>query len=101
MRANLVAALLLPPAMAVAQPAPTSDAPTPTTETPTTTDTHCAVTIAHAPDDVREVVESWLRGESRCHGELEVRIVPTEGGLYLFARRPGGGSARRELGGRR
>jgi hypothetical protein len=46
----------------------------------------CTVNIAHAPDDVRTVVETWVRGESHCHGELEVRIVATDGGYYLFAR---------------
>jgi hypothetical protein len=46
----------------------------------------CAVNIARAPDDVREVVEGWLRNENHCRGDLEVRIVPTDGGLYLFAR---------------
>jgi len=45
----------------------------------------CRVTIARAPDDVREVVEGWVRAEPRCRGELEVRIVPTDGGLYLLA----------------
>jgi hypothetical protein len=46
----------------------------------------CNVTIVRAPDGVREVVEGWLRGEPRCTGTLEVRIVPTDGGYYLFAR---------------
>jgi hypothetical protein len=46
----------------------------------------CAINIAHAPDDVRSVVETWVRGETHCHGDLEVRIVPTDGGYYLFAR---------------
>ncbi|MBL0217170.1 MAG: hypothetical protein IPQ07_25255 [Myxococcales bacterium] len=46
----------------------------------------CTVTIARAPDDVREVVESWLRAEPPCTHTLEVRIVPSEGDLYLFVR---------------
>src|SRR5215470_2613557 len=46
----------------------------------------CNVTIVRAPDAVREVVESWVRAEPRCSGTLEVRIVPTDGGYYLFAR---------------
>src|SRR5690606_15193316 len=45
----------------------------------------CQVTIARAPDDVREVVEAWVRSEPQCSKALEVRIVPTEGGLYLLA----------------
>src|SRR5262245_60783497 len=46
----------------------------------------CHVSIVRAPDAVREVVEGWVRAEPRCTGELEVRIVPTDGGYYLFAR---------------
>jgi hypothetical protein len=46
----------------------------------------CNVTIVRAPDAVREVVEGWVRAEPRCTGTLEVRIVPTDGGYYLFAR---------------
>src|SRR5258705_9803430 len=46
----------------------------------------CNVSIVRAPDAVREVVEGWVRAEPRCSGELEVRIVPTDGGYYLFAR---------------
>ncbi|HEY5926543.1 MAG TPA: hypothetical protein VIV11_32875 [Kofleriaceae bacterium] len=46
----------------------------------------CQVNIARAPDDVRGVVESWVQAEPRCTISLEVRIVPTNGGLYLLAR---------------
>jgi hypothetical protein len=46
----------------------------------------CNVKIVRAPDAVREVVESWVRDEPRCSGTLEVRILPTDGGYYLFAR---------------
>jgi hypothetical protein len=46
----------------------------------------CALTIARAPDDVREVIERWVHAEPRCTTALEVRVVPTEGGLYLLAR---------------
>jgi hypothetical protein len=46
----------------------------------------CNVTIVRAPDGVREVVESWVRAEPRCMGTLEVRILATDGGYYLFAR---------------
>ena len=37
----------------------------------------CEVHVAHAPDDVRTVVESWVGKETRCGAPLEVRIVPT------------------------
>jgi hypothetical protein len=50
----------------------------------------CAVTIVRAPAEVREVVERWVHSEARCNTELEVRIVPTDGGLYIFARDPSG-----------
>ena len=46
----------------------------------------CQVNIARAPENVRGVVESWVQAEPRCTINLEVRIVPTEGGLYLLAR---------------
>jgi len=46
----------------------------------------CSVTIARAPDDVRNVVESWVRAEPSCTVKLEVRIIPTAGGFYLLAR---------------
>jgi hypothetical protein len=46
----------------------------------------CAVTIVRAPDDVRTVIESWVQAEPNCNVKLEVRVVPTEGGLYLLAR---------------
>jgi hypothetical protein len=45
----------------------------------------CQVTIARAPDEVRKVVEAWVRSEAQCSVALEVRIVPTEGGFYLLA----------------
>ena len=46
----------------------------------------CLVTIAYAPDDVRAEIETWVKAEPRCDRQLEVRVVPTEAGLYLFAR---------------
>jgi hypothetical protein len=46
----------------------------------------CSVSIARAPDDVRAEIERWVHAESRCTNALEVRVVPTDGGLYLFAR---------------
>jgi len=46
----------------------------------------CAVTIVVAPDDARREIEAWVRAEPRCERQLEVRVVPTEDGLYLSAR---------------
>lgn len=47
--------------------------------------TPCQVSIVRAPDGVREVIERWVRGEPRCTGTLEVRIVETADGLYVVA----------------
>ena len=38
----------------------------------------------HAPDDVRRVIESWVV-EPACVVPLEVRVMPTPGGLYVTA----------------
>jgi hypothetical protein len=46
----------------------------------------CSVEIPRAPDDVRIEIETWVRAEPRCSVELEIRVVPTEGGYYLLAR---------------
>lgn len=59
---------------------------TPAAAQPVTSPAACQVTIAYAPDEAREVIEDWLRGEASCSTTLEVRVVPTDGGLYLFAR---------------
>jgi len=45
----------------------------------------CEVAIVHAPAAVRDVVDRWVAGERDCAGPLEVRIVPTERGLYVVA----------------
>ena len=58
---------------------------------PVTQPQACAVSIARAPEDVRAVVEAWVRSEPQCNVALEVRIVPTEGGLYLLAQDERGG----------
>jgi hypothetical protein len=50
----------------------------------------CEVTVVRAPENVRIEIESWVRAEPRCSTALEVRVVPTEGGFYLFARDPSG-----------
>jgi hypothetical protein len=72
---NVIALAVLLAASPVAAQAPGSP------QSPT-----CTLTILRAPDDVRAVVEAWVRAEPRCTTALEVRIVPTEGGLYLLAR---------------
>ncbi|HEX5063056.1 MAG TPA: hypothetical protein VFV99_26960 [Kofleriaceae bacterium] len=53
---------------------------------PITRPTACGVTIAYASADVRIVVDAFVAQETTCNATLEVRIVPTDGGLYLFAR---------------
>ncbi len=53
---------------------------------PVTHPAHCEVTITRAPDDVRRVIESWVSAEPRCTATLEVRVVATDGGLYLLVR---------------
>lgn len=53
---------------------------------PVTRPDACRVTIAYAPEDVRAEIEAWVRAEPRCERELEVRVVPTDDGLYLQAR---------------
>lgn len=63
----------------------------PASAQPVTEPRACQVTIARAPDDVRQVVEAWVRSEAQCSVALEVRIVPTEGGLYLLAQDEHGG----------
>ena len=59
---------------------------TPAVAQPVTSPAACGATIAYAPDDARTVIEDWLRDEPACTSTLEVRVVPTDGGLYLFAR---------------
>ncbi len=50
----------------------------------------CEVSIPGAPDEVRDAIETWVSAEPRCATHLEIRVVPTEGGYYLFARDPMG-----------
>jgi hypothetical protein len=50
----------------------------------------CAVTIVRAPDDVRATVESWLANE-HCEVPLTVRIIPSDGQLYIYAQDDRGG----------
>jgi hypothetical protein len=46
----------------------------------------CTVTIVRAPDDVRREIEDWVHREVSCRISLDVRVIPTDGGLYLLAR---------------
>ena len=46
----------------------------------------CEVTIVRAPDAIRAEIEAAVRAESRCTTSLEVRVLETEGKIYLFAR---------------
>jgi len=46
----------------------------------------CEVRVMRAPDAIRERVEFWVAAERQCSRRLEVRIVPTDAGFYLFAR---------------
>jgi hypothetical protein len=47
----------------------------------------CDVRIVRAPEGVRAAVQHWLDGE-RCSVALEIRIIPTDGGLYVLSRDP-------------
>jgi hypothetical protein len=58
---------------------------TPAAAQPVTQPKACQVSIVRAPDEVRSVIEAWVSSEPQCSVALEVRIVPTEGGLYLLA----------------
>lgn len=53
---------------------------------PVTQPSACQVTISRAPDDVRDAIEAWVAAEPRCATTLDVRVVATDGGYYLFAR---------------
>jgi len=50
----------------------------------------CQVTFVRAPDDVRLAIERWVAAEPTCTGAIELRVIPTDGGLYLVAQRPDG-----------
>jgi hypothetical protein len=50
----------------------------------------CTVELLRVPDDVRPVIEEWVAAEARCAVKLSVRVIPTDGGLYLIATDPSG-----------
>ena len=45
----------------------------------------CTVTIVRAPEEVRPILEHWVRAEPSCNVSLDVRVVPTDGGYYILA----------------
>ncbi len=60
-------------------------AATPAAAEPVTSARTCTVELVRAPEDVRPVVEAWIASARRCSVALDVRIVPTPGGLYVLA----------------
>lgn len=46
----------------------------------------CAINIVRAPDGVRATIDGWIRAEPHCSVALEVRVIPTDHGLYVLAR---------------
>jgi hypothetical protein len=57
----------------------------------------CPVTVVRAPDEVRAIVDAWVRTEPRCGAALEVTIEVAEGGFVLTARDARGGRRVREV----
>src|SRR5688572_6204068 len=53
--------------------------------------TACQVDLEHVPADVSEAITSWVSAEPRCAVALSVRVVPTDGGLYVVATDANGG----------
>jgi hypothetical protein len=53
--------------------------------------TTCLVALTGAPDEVRAIVDAWLRAEPRCGAALDVTVTPVEGGYLLDARDARGG----------
>ncbi len=49
----------------------------------------CVIELIRAPAEVAEVVQQWVGAEPVCT-RLTVRIIPTEGGLYVLATAPDG-----------
>jgi hypothetical protein len=87
MRLPIVIAVLLAASRSVAQPgnsAPDPE-PGPTALPAPPVGTACQVNIVRAPEDVRCAIETWVRGEAACQIALDVRVIPTDGGLYLLA----------------
>lgn len=50
----------------------------------------CQVNVVRAPEDVRRMIEAWVRREAACRTSIEVRVIPTDNGLYVLAREPSG-----------
>src|SRR5262245_49153835 len=81
MRLPIAMAVLLVAGPSVAQPVKPAPPAQPAKPAPS-----CQVKIVRAPEDARRVIETWVRGEVACRISLDVRVIPTDGGLYLLAR---------------
>jgi len=77
MRHLIWIALLFAAGRSAAQPAVSSDDLMPGP---------CRVKVVRAPEDVRDEIDRWVAREPACRVALDVRAIPTEGGLYLLAR---------------
>ena len=86
MRASFMLPIVLAAAPALAQPAPMAPPPmpAPAPAPAPAAGGACNVNIVRAPDPVRQTIERWLANE-HCTLALQVRIIPTEGGLYVLA----------------
>jgi hypothetical protein len=87
MRYPVLIAMVSLAGSAGAQPADPPPADPPPADSPPLVEAHpCTVTIVRAPDDVRREIEDWVQREVSCRISLDVRAIPTDGGLYLLAR---------------
>jgi hypothetical protein len=50
----------------------------------------CEVELVRVPDAARPVIEEWVAAETSCTTRLEVRVIETDGGLYVVATDPAG-----------
>ncbi|MGE0870991.1 MAG: hypothetical protein AB7P03_20670 [Kofleriaceae bacterium] len=76
---SVIAGLVLAASSAVAQPQQAPEVAL-----------RCDVTVLFAPDDVRPVIEGWVRAEPSCTNGLSVRVFEVDGGLYVLARASNG-----------
>src|SRR5687767_12649169 len=53
---------------------------------PTVDPGECIVTVIRAPSEVRAEIDKWVGAEQACKTTLEVRVLATDGGYYLWAR---------------
>jgi hypothetical protein len=45
----------------------------------------CEVELVRVPESARPIIEEWVAAEPSCATRLEVRVIETEGGLYVVA----------------